>query len=111
MSDHPRTTEVVADDPSGNQGDHRMAAVLMGVSPALRGYGDASRRIRAAFDEPVTAVAPGPGPGPTSGTASRRMRRASLGPRRVVRTPAVTVQAPAVGERASQSRRRILENE
>ena len=89
-----------------------MAAVLAGNSPALRGYGDASRRIRAAFDQPtVTDAEPRPGSAATFGTTGRRMRRASLGPRRVVRTAAATMNGPAAGERVSQSRRRVLESD
>lgn len=89
------------------QGEHTMAVAVAGAKPVLRGYSGSARRIRDAFDGPETAGAAPPvrrnRPRPP------RLRRDSLGPRVLVQAPAPAAVTPAaIGERASQSRRRVL---
>lgn len=85
-----------------------MAAVLTGNSAALRGYSDASRRLRASFDQPT--IVETERRSLVSDPRPRRLRRTSLGPRRMVRAAGVTADGPSAPERASQSRRRVLES-
>lgn len=87
---------------------HGDAAVGGRAQPVLRGVGDVARRHRAAFERDETAD-DRPPPGAARGFARPRLRRASLGPKRVVQPSeaAASMNAPP-RERASQSRRHVF---